>query len=165
MPIYLVRSYSPFKNLAETDPIPAYLNQLGSNFKIKGYKFSATMQMRNSEAILKQHGRIERCKFGDLPSIANLSWEGSWTVITQTWRDLGIDIDEIPVGTMSSDFGQIPADGGDYLRFLLFVKRINSYVMPYLEKKKWIRIGYNAIGEDGEPFGKFMDHFGKILTR
>lgn len=42
-----------------------------------------------------------------------------WVPVPKTWRELGIDADEIPETTMASQIGQIPIDGGDFLPFLM----------------------------------------------
>ena len=39
--------------------------------------------------------------------------------ITKSWRQLGLDMDEFPDGTRSSDIGQVPADGGLYKAYLI----------------------------------------------
>jgi len=49
--------------------------------------------------------------------------EGTWVAETKSWRELGIDMDEVP-RTMSSEIGQIPRDGGDFLKFLKAVRAI-----------------------------------------
>lgn len=69
----------------------------------------------------------------------------------------------MPMGTMASELGQIPSDGGDFLRFMLFVKQIQSEEITHDQKKRWLKIGYQMIGQDGEPFCKFMDHYGNNI--
>jgi len=44
--------------------------------------------------------------------------------VLKSWRDLGIDEDEVPESTMSSQIGQVPVDGGDFLPFLLEYRMI-----------------------------------------
>jgi hypothetical protein len=43
--------------------------------------------------------------------------------VLKTWRSLGIDMDEVPQ-TMASQVGYLPADGGDFLPFLLEYRMI-----------------------------------------
>jgi len=47
-----------------------------------------------------------------------------WVPITKTFRELGIEIDEAPSGTMASEIGQVPADGGGFLPFLIEYRTI-----------------------------------------
>lgn len=159
-PVFILRSYSPFEDLAAKQKVDQDIATEPMGYYITGYKFTATMQMRTPAKILHQHGRIERVASWKLPKIISEPWQGIWTSVTKTWREMGIDIDEMPMGTMASDIGQVSSDGGDYLRFLLFIKHLNSLDISYLDKKDWINTCYHMVGEDGEPFCKFMDAYG-----
>ncbi len=90
----------------------------------KGWKFSATIQLRTSLRVLSRHGEIHQ-GLTEPPPIAHAMWEGFWIPLLKTNRELGIDIPEIVMdGTMASNVGPIPVDGGDYLKFLLKVRAI-----------------------------------------
>jgi hypothetical protein len=162
-PVYIVRSFSPFEFLAEKQKKDKDLALEPNGDIIVGYKFCATMQFRTPVNILKQHGRIDKKASWKIPKIAREEWQGIWIAETPSWRDIGVDIDEMSIGTMASEIGQIPADGGDFLRFMLFVKHIQSENITHDQKKRWLQIGYQMIGQDGEPFCKFMDHYGKNI--
>lgn len=88
---------------------------------ISGYRFCATIQMRTPLRVLRRHGEVHKGIGSEPPEIAIGMWEGIWIPIAQTFRDLGLDIDESNF-TMASDVGPIPQDGGDYLKFLLAVR-------------------------------------------
>lgn len=164
-PVFVLRSHSPFNELSEKQSVDKDIIEEPLGDHITGYKFTATMQMRTPAKVLHQHGRIERVASWKLPKIVNESWQGIWSPVAKTWREIGIEIDEMPMGTMASDIGQVPADGGDYLRFLLFIKHLNSLDITYEEKKDWINTCYHMVGEDGEPFRKFMDNYGKNIEQ
>lgn len=91
---------------------------------ISGLKFCATMQLRTPLRVLLRHGEI----FSDLPNeppqIARSMWEGIWTTFGPSFRELGIELDEPSPGHIASEIGPIPLDGGDYLKFLIAVRRI-----------------------------------------
>ncbi|WP_140921007.1 DNA translocase FtsK [Limnobaculum xujianqingii] len=164
-PVYVVRSFSPFEFLANQQLIDESFKSESNADILNGYKFSATMQFRTPVDILKQHGRIEKKTAEFLPKIISEHWQGIWIPNVKRWRDIGIDIDEMRAGTMSSEIGQISSDGGDFLRFMLFVNQIFSENISYEDKIRWIRIGYSMIGQDGEPFCKFMDHYGNNIDQ
>lgn len=89
---------------------------------IAGWEMSVTMQLRTPLAWLQRHR--EFCA-GAAPPVETLPPEHAcWVPVTKTWRALGIDEDEIPPGTMASEVGQIPVDGGDFLPFLLEYRMI-----------------------------------------
>ncbi len=90
---------------------------------IVGAEFCATLQLRTPLRVLKRH-KEQFTGPGIPPAIADEQRQGIWVVKTKTFRELGIDIDEWPMGTMASDVGQIPSDGGDYLKLLLAIRGI-----------------------------------------
>jgi hypothetical protein len=89
---------------------------------IAGYRFCATMQLRTPLRVLRRHGEVHNGIDTVPPKIGREMWEGIWTILPRTFRDLGWDVDEPLPGTMASDVGPIPSDGGDYLRFLIAVR-------------------------------------------
>ena len=89
---------------------------------ISGFKFSATMQLRTPLRVLLRHGEIHSDINTERPKIAHEFWEGSWVPKTRTYRELGLDIDELSESTMASPIGQIKAS--DYLPFLISVREI-----------------------------------------
>lgn len=90
---------------------------------VKGWQLSATMQLRTPLRVLEMHGLFHPIENGDPPVMAMN--EGIWICVPKTNAELGIDIPEIVLGgTMASDIGQIPVDGGKYLPFLKAVRCI-----------------------------------------
>jgi hypothetical protein len=91
---------------------------------ISGYRFCATMQLRTPLRVLLRHGELHHGLDREPPQIAREMWEGIWIPELRSWRELGIDLKEIPLGTMASDIGPVPADGGEYLQFLIAVRTV-----------------------------------------
>lgn len=103
---------------------------------ISGYRFVATMQLRTPLRVLRRHGemhvRVDTCP----PHIAQAPWEGVWVPVTKTFRELGLDIDDPPIGTMASSVGQIPADGGEFLKFLIAARSIAEGSGSTVDKRR-----------------------------
>ena len=91
---------------------------------IKGWELSVTMQLRTPLKWLQRHREFhegpERPKETPPPEHA------CWVPVPHTWRELGIDADDVPEKTMASQVGQIPVDGGDFLPFLLEYRMITE---------------------------------------
>ncbi len=81
------------------------------------------MQLSTPLRVLLRHGEL----FSDLPNeppqIARVVCEGIWTTYGPSFRELGIDLDD-PPSLIASSIGLIPADGGNYLKFLIAVREI-----------------------------------------
>jgi hypothetical protein len=90
-----------------------------------GWKFGATLQLRTPLRVLLRHGEVHM-GLSDPPAIAKVQWEGFWLPILKTWREMGIDLDGSAElnGTMASDVGQVPRDGGEYLTLLVRLRKI-----------------------------------------
>lgn len=164
-PTIRLRSFSPFPYLATHQKNMIKSDDVEYSDIIDGYKFIATMQMRTPANVLSQHGRIEKQPVHRLPRIVRQEWQGIWMPNPKSFRDMGLDIDEMPMGTMASDIGQVPADGGDYLRFLLFINHVNTLEVDITKKKELIRNAYFMVGQDGEQLSKFMDKYGDSLEQ
>jgi hypothetical protein len=89
---------------------------------ITGLQFTATMQLRTPLRVLLRCGEIHTDINTEPPQIIKEMWEGIWVPKTKTYRELGIDIDEISPGTYASDIG--PVIPGDYLPFLIAIRKI-----------------------------------------
>ena len=91
---------------------------------IKGWRLSATIQLRSPLRVLESHGRIHLLEDGSPPQPPQ--HEGAWAVELKSNAELGINLPELQIGpqTTASDIGQIPRDGGEYLRFLRAVRTI-----------------------------------------
>jgi hypothetical protein len=86
-------------------------------------QFCATIQMRTPMRVLSRHRELHTDLNRPLPAIAQELWEGIWLPKTRSFKEMGLNLPEFST-TMASDIGQIPADGGDYLPFLLAVRAV-----------------------------------------
>jgi len=83
---------------------------------IQHFKFCATMQLRTPLRILQHHNDTHWDRTQPPPKIIEKSWQGIWVPCT---RLSGLFEYE---ATMASEIGQIPLNGGDFLRFLLTIR-------------------------------------------
>lgn len=90
---------------------------------ISGLKFCATIQLSTPSRVLLRHGELFLDLPNEPPQIARAMCEGIWTAHGPSFRELGIELDELP-DLMASSIGLIPGDGGDYLRCLIAVREI-----------------------------------------
>lgn len=94
---------------------------LGADDVIVGSVFFATHQLRTPLRVLSRHGEVHRDMHCPPPIIAMAPFEGIWLPLTKTYRELGIDMDELP-WTVASDIG--PVLSHDYLPFLVAMRSI-----------------------------------------
>jgi hypothetical protein len=89
---------------------------------ISGWEMSVTMQLRTPLVWLRRHRELHP---GPARPVEDLPPEHScWVPVPKTWKELGIDAPEVPESTMASQIGQIPINGGDFLRFLIDYRTI-----------------------------------------
>lgn len=158
--IYILKSYSPFEHLFNTQRRPSSIDNDPGGDVLEGYRFSATMQTRTPLRILIQHGRLEKKPLHKLPKIIRNEWEGIWIPHTRSWKDMGIDMKEWTTeGSMASQIGQIPSNGGDYLRFLIFARNIKEAKASSEEKRNMINLGRCMYGDEGTPFKDFIESY------
>lgn len=127
----LAKEYSEAGYYAKTDSsCRDYQQDVWKNIGIpigdiaKGWKFSATMQLRTPLRVLTRHGEIHD-GLTDPPTIARELWEGYWSPLLKSMKELGIDLPDISASsTSASEIGQIPLDGGEFLNFLIKVREI-----------------------------------------
>jgi hypothetical protein len=90
---------------------------------LKGMQFVATMMLRTPLNVLEHHGETFEGPVSNAP-IYGTQADGIWVPKVKTWREMGIDMDELPPSVMASEIGPIPENGGDYLLFLKDFRRI-----------------------------------------
>ena len=93
-----------------------------------GVQFFATLQLRTPLRVLLHSGEIYAKNDGRQPQIAREEWEGMWVPKPKTWREMGIDMDEMDEGTHASLIGQIRPS--EYLPFLVAVREIVEMSEP-----------------------------------
>ena len=69
---------------------------------IKGYRFSATLQLRTPLRVLQHHGEFRKWSENGLPPYAQFSWEGIWLPVTKTWAELAGPNAKLPPGNASN---------------------------------------------------------------
>ena len=87
-----------------------------------GWEISVTMQLRTPLKWLQRHREFHAG--AERPTEVLPPEHACWVPVPKTWRELGIDADEIPLSTMASQIGQIPVDGGNFLPFLIEYRMI-----------------------------------------
>lgn len=92
----------------------------GNDELMNGLIFQATLQLRTPLEILKHHNEVFNNKHKAPPQYAKEGWEGMWLPNLKTWREMGIDEDELPNHTVSTDIGSLEDDEAEkYYKFLL----------------------------------------------
>lgn len=105
----------------------------------RGWVFGATIQMRTPLRVLLRHGEIHE-GLSDPPPIAKSRWEGFWMPRLKTFREMGIDLNELSFeSTMASDVGQIPTDGGAYLKLLIGLREVVESESPVEQRRQALR--------------------------
>jgi len=89
---------------------------------IGGLEFNATMQLRTPLRVLEWHGETHSDMRNKPPHIVKEMWEGGWAPKIKPFRELEIDIDELPDNSMASDIGHVI--DSEYLPFLITVRKI-----------------------------------------
>ena len=89
---------------------------------VAGWRLCATLDTKTPRAWLLRHGEFHP---GVNPPSERVPPEFvMWMPVTKTWAELGLDLPESPPMTMASQFGPVPGDGGDALRFLRAYREI-----------------------------------------
>lgn len=133
---------------------------------IKALKWTSTLDSRTSEACRIRDGLHYTNEASPKPIGHSVPWLGGpgrlhfncrsvSTPITKSWRELGIDADDMPAGTRASMDGQVPADMtyADWLR-KQSAERQDEVLGPVRAK------AFRA----GTPMEKFYDDKGRFLT-
>lgn len=102
--------------------------------------FHAALYLNTPLNELLNHGIMERAQQNRLPDMASKLSRSGWSLITQSFRELGIDIDE-PDQLVASDIGPIPVHGEPYLSFLILFRQIIESGLPAKE----IELGLNLL--------------------
>lgn len=145
----------------------------GDDEVVKGLIFKATLQLRTPLEILKHHNEIFNDKHKAPPQYAKEGWEGMWMPILKTWRELGIDEDEMD-STCSSDIGYLnQKEQKEYEDFLIKFHTIseNEYIetekkvdaiLSLCETDKTFKIYFYKYSKDNKDF--LESHF-KLLIK
>jgi hypothetical protein len=122
---------------------------------VKGLTFHATLQTRTPLSVLIHHGET----FSGPPSKApryGTEADGIWLYETKTWRELGVDIDEMSTGESASDVG--PVRASEYIPFLIDFRKI-------VEGQESIDvkiININKLGRANKQYQKYVRMLNKF---
>lgn len=121
---------------------------------LKGWRFVATLDGRTSDICKANDGKVFPIGSGPVLPL-HIGERSRSSPVTKSWRELGIDFDEISPGTRASMDGQVPADltYNDWLK-KQSTERQNDILGP--TKAKLFRAGQSV--------DKFVDNKGKTLT-
>jgi SPP1 gp7 family putative phage head morphogenesis protein len=76
---------------------------------IKGLRWTATLDSRTSAICQARDGKIYPMNSGPRPP-AHFNCRSTMTPVLKSWRELGMDADEVTASTRASMDGQVPAD-------------------------------------------------------
>lgn len=146
--ITLVESYSPF--LDRYNDLPYKPMKLESP-NLYGYMFCAVIRPETDLSSLLQHGRIEV-----IPEymLGFKESKGYWYPLDMPPKDF------IEAATIDSFIGDIPIDGGDFLRFLILAKAIGASSCSFREKLGMLDGMKTMFGQDGHAFSEFIKVIG-----
>lgn len=85
-----------------------------------GHIFVATLQLRTPLRVLKMHG--QHCPPGEKPRKPARPWQGIWVRCLPGQAQF--------YGSMASQIGLVPADGGDLLKLLILLREISESPAP-----------------------------------
>lgn len=142
--------------------IPVHSSIEGNEDIIKGWQFCATLQLRTPLTVLQQHGRRVPRSPGGPPVVTTEMWQGIWTY------DVGDEFSMFDAVSMASEVGSIPANGGDYLPFLIAFRTITEGGAPVTEKEAALRDLMKQSGPSGTPYTKYhkvKDLIDEVLPR
>lgn len=98
------------------------LDAWDNNDVLDGLEFVATLQLRTPLEVLKHHGEVFKERNQTTPSYAKELWHGIWLPKTKSFKELGLDIEEIEEGTSSSEIGYVKSS--EYVPFLIEFRKI-----------------------------------------
>ena len=89
---------------------------------INGWEMFVTMHLCTPLKWLQRHREFH--EGAKRPAEELPPQHAMWVPVAKSWRQLGIDADEVPETTMASQVGPVPVDGGDFLPFLIEYRMI-----------------------------------------
>lgn len=119
---------------------------------IKAYRYTATLDLRTTELCASRDGN--EYKIGSAkPAIpAHIRCRSLYVPVLKSWKDLGIDLNEIPASTRASLDGQVPAKIS-YQEWLLKQTAERQNTVLGLEKAQLFRDGKLTLDKFVSPVG------------
>jgi SPP1 gp7 family putative phage head morphogenesis protein len=135
-----------------------------NNDLIKGIKWVSTLDSRTSDACIIRDGKMygldhkpqgHAIPWGGGPGALHFNCRSSSVPVLKSWRDMGIDEDEIDAGTRASLDGQVPAD----VTFGEWLKKQPAEVQDDVlgtTRGKMLRNGKTTVDRFFNDKGKFL---------
>ncbi len=122
---------------------------------IKGFRYTATLDGRTTELCASRDGKIYKQGEAKPALPAHFNCRSTYTVVLKSWRELGIDADEISESTRASMDGQVP----ESLTYQEWLKRKPaSFQDEVLGKTK------GRLFREGLPLDRFVNERGKVYN-
>lgn len=157
--VLILNSSSPFEYLVSNQKSKIKPGDVEYSDILDGYRFSATISMNTPTSVLCQHGREEKLPAHRLPKVVKNDLHGFWIPRIRPASEIGNFARDVK-GGMASELGTIPSDGGDYLRFLIFMHQIIKDDIDDEEREMWLNLCYHMVGSDGELISQYIKKFG-----
>lgn len=121
---------------------------------IKGVKWVSTLDSRTSLTCMDLDGKVFPQDRGPRPP-AHINCRSTTVPVLKSWKELGINLPEAPVGTRASMDGQVPASltYGDWLRR-----------QPAAFQDDVLGPARAQMFREGADIGKFVDNSGRAYT-
>ena len=103
---------------------------------VVGSQFFATHQLRTPLRMLVHRGEVHRDMHTPPPVIVSEEWQGAWSMLGTTWREIGVDMDEMP-STCASDIGLVCSN--EYLPFLIAARSVVEADGPATLRRERLR--------------------------
>ncbi|MAM60852.1 minor capsid protein [Maritimibacter sp. UBA3975] len=121
---------------------------------VKGVRWNATLDSRTTLVCASRDGKVYDPGKGQRPP-AHFNCRSSTSPVVKSWRELGLDADELPASTRASMNGQVPADL-DYDGWLR--RQPRAFQDEVLGEKK------AALFRKGVKVDRFVDRKGREFT-
>lgn len=122
---------------------------------IKGYRYTATLDGRTTELCASRDGKVYLLNQAKPVLPAHFNCRSTYSVVLKSWRELGIDADEISESTRASMDGQVP----ESLTYQEWIKRKPaSFQDEVLGKTK------GRLFREGMTLDRFVNERGKVYN-
>lgn len=121
---------------------------------IKGLRWTATLDSRTSDSCRARDGKVFPLDSGPRPP-GHWQCRSTMAPVLKSWRELGIDMDEMPPSTRASMNGQVPGDitYGDWLK-----------KQPAGRQDEILGSSRGKLFREGMGVDRFVDRKGETLT-
>ncbi|MDX1915806.1 MAG: hypothetical protein SFU55_09505 [Methylophilus sp.] len=104
-----------------------------------GWVYQAEFRLETPLTALLNHGEF-RESIDDLDAISKNQKHGGWVQKTRSFREMGLDVDEIRHTFIASIVGLIPPNGGLFLEYLIELREIVESDVEVFRKKDLLEV-------------------------